>query len=1133
MYDNYSNGQPYPVWVGGNEIACYAVLDQYPRDSDHPTWYKIRHSELNSQGRPADNTIEGWVSRTFQVVERAPGTNSPDDPGLIHDVPGVHVEEAPNTMPEVQTNPHFATIDAAAVQVYSLPSTTGSSVRGRLTAGRCHAVTGVYWDRAAIVPDTHRRWWLLQYGTDANDRPLTGWVRGEEVWTYGDETGVTTYTGPATNPQPAPAVPRDVQVSVVEKSVKVSWQPPATAGAAVTGYRILRGSSPESLNKIHQARVGTTSWTDQTPGSLGTLYYYAVSAYGAEGEGTPSPAVGAITGHGSLGGDKALAVAETDTNARPAPHIAASRNLIMKASLFHALNGVLWSDEEPVSLAVEVPSTGTPASGAGGAAGTTTQEGWVPATAVKVLGTDGSLAKAASTEGIRRLASVPARSHLRLRSWVTGLNLRTGPSTAFAVHALLTDTNAWYAVTGRTATTPVWYRLRYGDTFQGWVHGAYVELSEAAPAITTVTPPAEPAPPGPANEAGTGTETTTGSASGDFRNLVTNPDGRWTVAKSGTTVTANFGSPRSPVQYYARQNPQPQFVLPAGFRPTAPATRTVSGSQVNEDRTPVPHAPRVSFDLTIGTNGEMRYVNNRKVDHLGYVGYNVTGMTWQSNEALTGPAAPARPGDIEASGVYLNQQVNWGSSWDLERSGNAVTGSFGCTRSPVDYYANGSARAAQLLLPEDYRPRANVRFQVQGAVRVNEDGSDSTDRRKVDFWLTVQPNGEMWYDADSNLQTLGVGYLRYTVNVSWTAAPRITVPGIPRALEAEDIEAEELDWDAPAEDGGASIDGYRIQVWDADDGEWDTNSRRTRYDVEGLEPYTTYRFRVAAHNRAGWGAFCPAITATTRRRAPGRPASLSATATHDAVTLTWGTSSGTVTGYTLARRVGSGTWDTLLDNTGTTARSFVDRRVRPSTTYRYRVRGHNRGQAGSWSRERSATTAAAPTIPGQVTDLAAAPGSGSRLQLGWTAPTDTGGGVTGHRIERSPDTTPRTWTVVREDTGSASAGWGNDEVAADTVYHYRVSARNSAGVGTPSAEAAGRSRPRLRLGGRLPYPLTAHASPWAEATATWNAYLPGRTGDLVGQAAGEDPWWRVLLFDRDTPGPFWLPAAALARAASP
>ena len=948
---------------------------------------------------------------------------------------------------------------------------------------------------------------------DATGDTIEGWVPSQGMVNDECVTWVTV--------EEDPEVPGNVELSVVAESVTISWEPPANV-AAPSGYRIWRGPSPESLKKIHQARAGTTSWTDQPTTPLGTLYYYAVSAYWTDHEGEYCPA-GVITGHGSLGGTKALAVAETNTHTRSTPSTGPNSLVIMLDSVFHEVKGVLWQNKRPVSLAVALPPTRPSAP---------IQEGWVPVSAVKVLGTNGSLVAPTSPAGIRRLAPVAARSYLRLRSWVTGLHLRTGPSTDFAIHRLLTDTAVWYAVTGKTATTPVWYRLRYSDTFQGWVRGDYVELSEAAPAVAPVTPPAMPAETGPAHEAGTGTGTTTGSAAGDFRNLVTNPDGRWAVSKSGTTVTANFSSPRSPVQYYARQNPQPQFVLPAGFRPTATVPRMVTGSQVNEDRTPVPNAPAAPFDLTIGTNGEMRYVNNSKVDHLGFVSYNVTGMTWQSNEALT---TPAQPGDTEASGVYLNQQVNRGSSWELERSGNAVSGSFGCTRSPVHYYANGSTREAQLLLPADYRPRANARFQVKGAVRVNEDGSDSTDRRKVDFWLTVQPNGEMWYDADTNLQTLGVGYLRYTVDVSWTAAPRITVPGIPRELETEDIEATELElnWRRPAEDGGAAIDGYRIQVWDADDAEWDTeesdtNSTRTRYDVEDLDPYTTYRFRVAAHNTAGWGAFCPAITATTRRKAPGAPDSLSATAAHDAVTLNWGTASGTVTGYTLARRTGSGTWDILVADTGTTARGFVDRTVSPATTYRYRVRGHNRGEAGAWSQERSIATAAAPTIPGQVTDLAVAPGTGSRLQLTWTAPTDTGGGITGHRIERAPDTTPRTWTVVREDTGSDTASWGDNDVAADTVYHYRVGASNSAGTGTPSAEAEGRSRPQLHLGGRLPYPLTAHASPWADAsvTATFAAYLPGRAYDLTARVPDPEGWWRVLLFGQGATRPFWLPAAA-------
>ena len=1126
--------------IHGKYLACYAVLGK--TQVGNTTWYRIQYEA----GTATDPGIR-WVSSQGTVKG--------------HMVTWVQVEDAPATPTGVQVLPHFATTNATATTIHSLPSTTDSDNLGSLAAGRCYAVTGRYRDPSLGVPDAERYWWQVQYGKKEDGTPQTGWVRDDkdEVWTYGGTTGVTVYTGPPTNPQrqvpdlrtvdrpPGQSVPTigtpeiesatstGTSVTLTWSAAPVDWDLPGGGVYHVSGYLIQWSQNPDALadgagpsRQVHVRKTaGLATTATWTPGvQEGTLIHVRVAAYVGQFTGAAEESTGVVVGTGSLT-DHTFATA--DREAEPIRAVDDATSPIcdrLPSGFWRRIHAVL-----PDWLQVpcgEDDTAEAQASGTQSASPAAAQDlGWVRRSQVLVVGRP----LPATSQTVVRV------QYLRLRAWVTGLNLRTGPSTAFPAYRLLTDTAVWYRVTGKTDTTPVWYRLRYSDTFQGWVHGAYVELSERTTVtpIPVSTPPPMPAVPDPANEAGTGMETTTGSAAGDFRNLVTNPDGRWTVDKSGTTVTANFGCPRSPVQYHARQDPQPQFVLPAGFRPTATATRTVTGSQVNEDRTPVPNAPRVSFDLTVGTNGEMRYVNNSKVDHLGYVGYNVTGMTWQSTEALIVPAAPTQPGDIEASGVYLNQQVNWGSSWSLERSGNAVSGSFGCTRSPVDYFANGANRAAQLLLPEDYRPKANARFQVKGAVRVNEDGSDSTDTRKVDFWLTMQPNGQMWYDADTNLQTLGVGYLRYTVNVSWTAAPRITVPGIPRELEAEDIEATELelDWDAPAEDGGAAVDGYRIQVWDADEGEWDTeesdtNSRRTRYDVEGLEPYTTYRFRVAAHNTAGWGAFCPAIIATTRRRAPGRPASLSATATHDAVTLTWGTASGTVTGYTIARRVGSGSWDTRVDDTGTTARSFVDRGVSPATTYRYRVAAHNRGQAGAWSRERSVTTGAAPTIPGQVTGLTAAPGSGSRLQLGWTAPTDTGGGVTGHRIERAPDTTPRVWTVVREDTGSASASWGDDEVAADTAYRYRVSARNSAGVGTPSAEAAGRSRPQLRLGGKLPYPLTAHAAPWADApvTATWNAYLSGRVYELVGQAAGEDAWWRVLLFDRDTPGPFWLPAAA-------
>ena len=399
---------------------------------------------------------------------------------------------------------------------------------------------------------------------------------------------------------------------------------------------------------------------------------------------------------------------------------------------------------------------------------------------------------------------------------------------------------------------------------------------------------------------------------------------------------------------------------------------------MNEDRTPVPNAPQVTFTLRIETDEEMRYVNNSQVDHLGYVSYQVTYLEWETDEELV-TTEPA--GTLSGNGVYLNQETNPGSSWRLTRSrdGTRVTGTFACTRSPVDYHANGNpGRAAILLLPTEYRPAADVSITVEDAIRVNEDGSDSTDTRPVDFDLTMQSDGYLWYDRDASLTTAGVGYPRYSVDVSWLARP--LVPTAPRNLETEDVEADEvdLDWDRPQYDGGDAVDEYKVEVYrNVSWREVEDDISRTRYNVDNLDPYTTYDFRVLARNRAGWPEPSTAIEVTTPRETPGQPRSLAAAATHDQVTLTWTEPSGdvTVTGYRLWRRVGSGAWRTRVYDTGEMATGWEDRNVSPSTTYSYRVAAHNHGVEGDWTSE-TVTTPAASAIPGSPTGLSVAPSQG-------------------------------------------------------------------------------------------------------------------------------------------------------------
>ncbi len=620
----------------------------------------------------------------------------------------------------------------------------------------------------------------------------------------------------------------------------------------------------------------------------------------------------------------------------------------------------------------------------------------------------------AYAQSLRDQALLP---QLRLANWVTqGLNVRTGPGTDYPVlFTLRDDDSVWHDIMGRSASPiqPGWWQIRVyrigpQEQFQiGWVHASYVDTSgnlSGVPVQGADVSGPDPAP------AGSTLPETVANASGPFHNLATNPDGHWKVWKKGRIVTVDFSSPRAPVQYYARQQPQSQFILPVGFRPMRQVIHRVKGTRVHANREKVKDAPQADFDLTIDTNGEVRYVDNAQVNDLGYVDYHVMHLTWQTNEALAVPTDPIQPGNISQSGIYLNQQVNWGSTWDLKRRGNDVSGKFRCTRSPVAYYANQN-REELLRLPADYRPTAHTQFRVVGAIRVGENGADSKDKRRVDFRLTVQPNGEMRYDADTSLDTQGVGYVRYEVDVSWIAAPRITVPKEPRNLAAEDVAARALalDWHAPVADGGAAIEGYRVQVWDGDDETWDnekadTESHYTRYAVEKLDPYTRYSFRVAARNKVGWGSFSPAITVTTEREAPGAPSALSVFATHEQVTLTWGSASGTITGYRIERSQRRNAWRTLVFNTGETTQIWRDYTVDPVTPYRYRVAAHHHGVVGAWSQERSVTTAVLPVRvapPGPVgagtTTLI-----GDRVTLVWRAPAVSGSHPIRHYRVRQP-----------------------------------------------------------------------------------------------------------------------------------
>ena len=1157
-------------WLPHSKIGCYVVLaeaDAVTLMGPHTITYKL----YQIQWKPGQ---KHWVPAKRNVEKSLLGL-----PGFAHDVEVVQVEEA-----SIPPLPDFAVAHTKhpgqpdSVDVHANPYIpyhsylgvpTSTNSLGQLTDGEGYDILGTYLDRdpfwhgvsESVVEEARRRWWQIDLSpglaNPTGPEPDYGWVRSDTV----NEAGPTGDIALGW-----PHAPRNLEALVQGDRVSVSWQPDESLASApfhleATGYRVWRleegvyGRLRETLVQDVQSPHANDPaqkivWEDSVRQPRPHIFYYQVAALMGDTVGprtalaSPSAVVttstvdaiseAAVLAYLGQPGPSSLALL-----AGPSIHPGRTvRDFILQPGRLNARHAVGRFEnfvsgnqrEAWLRLRQAVGGAGGASSsrGARGARGATGQasghvHGWAP---MEVLEGD---------PGWEALVpSLPETPLLRAPDGHS-VPVRIGPSTGYTENVTVINVSSgWYEIIGRNGA---WWQIQATATHRGWVPAALVETTEEVSSVPFAAAVEPPNPPGAGG--GDVDEDEPTWASGQYRNLSTNWEGGWTVWKEGTKVYAIFRSSRSPVQYHARQHPVDLFVLPEGFWPTATKDITVTGTHVHKNGVVFANGATQTFTLRVHTSGAVRYVDGPELSDVGFLRYEIDTSDaddyWRTDTEATQDEREETDLSGSDSGTFHNQETNPDSSWFLRRTGDRVRGAFTSTSSPVQYYSLQNPEAL-VWLPRQFWPERDARFEVTGASRVDEDGNLTGDAREVDFWITVRASdGRMYYDRDTSLETQGVGHLSYSVDVAWDAETPVQVPSAPRDLEVEEVTADavELDWRRPEDDGGDSVDEYKVEIYR--NGRWreeEDDISRTRYTVEGLAAYTRYSFRVAARNSEDWGPYSTAVSVTTRREKPNQPRSLAAAATHDTVTVDWSAPAGSasVTGYRVARREGSsGSYVVVDPDTGSGVTHCVDRQVAVASSYSYQVQALNYGEPGSWSSARAITTRGAPTIPGQVTALSVAPGAHSQLSLSWTAPSDTGGGVTGYRVERSPDATPRDWTVIEADTGSEATTWEEREtLEADRDYHYRVSACNSAGAGLASAEETGHTRPRLRLDRPVRYPLTARAEPRgdAEATATFPFFLPHRTFDLAGRTEGSGGWQRILGFHAAHTNNLWLPAAA-------
>ncbi len=288
-------------------------------------------------------------------------------------------------------------------------------------------------------------------------------------------------------------------------------------------------------------------------------------------------------------------------------------------------------------------------------------------------------------------------------------------------------------------------------------------------------------------------------------------------------------------------------------------------------------------------------------------------------------------------------------------------------------------------------------------------------------------------------------------------------PSIPLTVVAQaGNELVIVTWEAPADNGGATITGYRIQCTTPGrpvvsiDVDVATLSTVLSATVLDLDNDIVYSCGVAATNSdnlaIGHGNPKPADPVTPMLVAPDKPTDLVATVIDDdSIGLIW-----------IAPTPGSSPIIDYVVLYGESANNITQPFVHDAspdifitvtglnadTTYHFTVAATNSEETGPVSDSDSAKTAVTPAAPGVPAGLASTTITDTTIELTWIVPTLGSSAITDYVIKYGTTSPPQ------ETKDSAGAGTTAliDNLTPDTPYYFTIAATNSQLTGNPSSE---------------------------------------------------------------------------------
>uniref|UniRef100_A0AAZ3PNV8 Contactin-3 n=1 Tax=Oncorhynchus tshawytscha TaxID=74940 RepID=A0AAZ3PNV8_ONCTS len=233
------------------------------------------------------------------------------------------------------------------------------------------------------------------------------------------------------------------------------------------------------------------------------------------------------------------------------------------------------------------------------------------------------------------------------------------------------------------------------------------------------------------------------------------------------------------------------------------------------------------------------------------------------------------------------------------------------------------------------------------------------------------------------------------------------------------------------------------------------DSKQRYYAIENLEPSSHYVISLKAFNNAGEGvplyesAVTRSITDTSTPMIP--PVGVQAVAlTPDSVRVSWADNSMTKNQKTTEVRYYSVKWKTSYSTSGkfksadTTALSHTVTGLKPNTMYEFAVMVTKGRKSSTWSMTAHATTyEAAPSSAPKDLTVISREGRPRAILISWQPPMEANGRVMGKKNYKNM---PIDDWVMESISGDRLTHQVMD-LNLDTVYYFRIQAKNAKGVG--------------------------------------------------------------------------------------